>query len=128
MSRIFTAFLLAAVLTAGPTVAQTNAPNHAGFPVTIAGGGVVRFGKPLVVDLDNNGGAKEIVVGTCVNTVTSNPDCDGGRRLYVFNSNGTVRSGWPQFLAAEPASGPAAGDLDGDGVLEIVIGRGSVVA
>lgn len=120
--------LISLAFCAGATGAQTAAPNHAGFPKTVVNGGVVRFGKPLVVDLDstNNSGPKEIIVGTCVNSNTADAACEN-RLLYVFDNNGNVRAGWPQVLPGEPASGPAAGDLDGDGKLEIVIGFGSSV-
>src|SRR5436190_19513161 len=131
MSRPLPAYLLAAGLFASPVVA-VNATPHTGFPKVIASGGIVRFGKPLVVDLDGTNGPKEIVVATCVNTVTSNADCDGGRKLYVLDNNGNVFTppsgpGWPQSLTAEPYSGAAAGNLDGTGALEIVIGAGSGV-
>jgi len=129
MSRqgaFFSGWLVVLSLSAFPAFAQTAAPNHTGFPKLVTGGGVVRFGKPLVVDLDNNGGPKEIVVGACVNSNTSNPACED-RRLYVFDNAGNVRLGWPQSLPAEPYSSPAAADLDGDGVLEIVIGVGDAV-
>lgn len=118
--------LAAAWAGAEPAAAQTNAPNHAGFPKLVAGGGVVRFGKPLVVDLDNDNGPKEIVVGTCVNSNPGDGDCED-RRLYVFQNDGNIRAGWPRTLTAEPGSSPAAGNLDGDGTLEIVVGSGSGV-
>jgi hypothetical protein len=103
--------------------AQTAAPAHAGFPSFVTNSGVVTYSKALVVDLDNTGGPKSIVVGT-----------DQGQ-LFVFNHDGTVRSGWPvtpcppnfgQAAASELASSPAAGQLDADQPLEIVIGCGSV--
>ncbi len=42
--------------------------------------------------------------------------------LAVFNSNGQMRSGWPQRLVGSTAMGPAIGDLDGDGFAEIILG------
>jgi VCBS repeat protein/FG-GAP repeat protein len=127
-SATLVSWLAAGCLSSAAFAATTPAPNHTGFPKTVSGGGVVRFGKPLVVDLDstNNSGAKEIVVGTCVNSNTADAACEN-RRLYVFDHAGNVRAGWPQSLPAEPASSPAAADLDGDGVLEIVVGSGSGV-
>jgi hypothetical protein len=60
---------------------------------------------------------------------------DSGK-MFVFNSDGAVRPGWPQtpcppvsgHVASELVSSPAAGQLDDDNALEIVIGCGSVVA
>lgn len=108
---------LAALLLAAPA-ARAQAP-HPGFPAPANGNnlGLVTYGKTLVVDLDNNGGNQEIVVGT--NT----------GRLIVLNHDGTVRAGWAggRTLRSEVASSPAAGNLDADGQLEIVVGAGSAV-
>jgi hypothetical protein len=108
-------FCLIGLGLAGAASAQVNAPNHAGFPKTIVGAGVTRFSKPLVVDLDNNNGPKEIVVGT------------KNGKLYVFDNAGNIRAGWPQTLPSEIGSSPAAADLNGDGNLEIVVGCGTAV-
>jgi FG-GAP-like repeat/FG-GAP repeat len=115
MALIKNLALTSLLFVAASANAQTYAPNRAGFPLLIAGGGVARISKPLVVDLDSldNSGPKEIVVGT------------SSGKLYVIQANGTVRAGWPQTLPAEIASSPAAGNLDGDGDLEIVVGCGS---
>lgn len=104
--------------------AQTPASPNSGFPQSastnpnLAGVGVVTYSKALVVDLDNNGGPQEIVVGT-----------DKGR-LLVFNSDGTIRAGWGptgQAMPSEIASSPAAGQLVGSpsSPLEIVVGCGT---
>ena len=112
--KLFTC-LIALGLCAGTVSAQTNAPFHAGFPKTVPGAGVTRFSKPLVVDLDNNNGPKEIVIGT------------KNGKLYVFDNAGNIRSGWPQTLPTEIGSSPTAADLNGDGNLEIVVGCGTAV-
>ncbi len=103
---------------------QTPAPPNSGFPYAPVGNnlGVAGYNKALVVDLDNNGGTQEIVIGT------------QRGQLVVLDSAGNVRAGWPQtpcppvpgHLASELVSSPAAGQLDGDTALEIVIGCGSV--
>jgi hypothetical protein len=108
--------IVAAALAAAPAVAA-NAPLSAGFPATVAGSGIPLFSRPLVVDLDNNGTGKEIVVGT-----------DTGR-LVILDSNGSVRANVQVTTAAglptnHIASSPAAGQLDGDQQLEIVVGFG----
>lgn len=72
----------------------------------------------LLVDLDNNGGALEIVVGTKTG------------RLFVFDHHGSVRPGWAggKLLPTEIGSSPAAGQLDADTPLEIVVGCGTAAA
>jgi hypothetical protein len=111
------------LLSGTEALARMPAPPHSGFPKFVTGVGVVTYNKALIVDLDNNGGPKSIVVGT-----------DQGQ-LFVFDHAGNVRPGWPQTpcppnfgqsLASELASSPAAGQLDDDQPLEIVIGCGSV--
>lgn len=116
LNLIAGSWLLTFALSAG-VQGQTEAPKHAGFNPnkSVPGAGVVRISKPLVVDLDNNGSPKEIVVGT------------KNGRIYVFENDGDVRAGWPQIVASDIASSPAAGDLDGDGDLEVVVGFGSAV-
>jgi VCBS repeat protein/FG-GAP repeat protein len=91
---------------------SVNAPLRAGFPVVLPGSGPVERSKPAVGNLDNDASAKEIVVGTR----------DG--ELYVLNSNGTIRAGWPKSLPCEIASSPAIGDIDGDGFPDIAVGCG----
>jgi hypothetical protein len=81
-------------------------PLRPGFPVTLRGSGPVR--TPAVGDLDNDG-LKEIVVGTASGNV------------YVINSNGSIRLGWPKRMPATVAGGIAIGDVDGDGFPDIVV-------
>jgi len=88
------------------------APIRAGFPVGLPGSGPVERSKPAVANLDNDASPKEIVVGT------------RGGELYVLNSNGTIRAGWPKSLPCEIASSPAIGDIDGDGFPDIAVGCG----
>jgi subtilisin family serine protease len=44
---------------------------------------------------------------------------EGGTVMGLY-ANGRVRPGWPVSMTGSPAAGPAIGDLDGDGVPEIV--------
>lgn len=101
-----------ALLVASGAAAQTPAPSRPGWPVTLAGAGLVDFSKPVAADLDNDG-TQEIIVGTSAG------------KLYVLNADGTIRAGWPKTLPAGIASSPAVGDLDGDGFPDVVVGCGS---
>ncbi|MCL7413934.1 MAG: VCBS repeat-containing protein, partial [ANME-2 cluster archaeon] len=44
------------------------------------------------------------------------------QKLYVWDSNGTLITGFPMTLAGDIYSTPALADIDGDGLLEIAIG------
>jgi|GEM_PF-2401696 len=68
------------------------------------------YAAPVVADLDGDG-APEIIVGNLVKW-----------QVEVYNSNGRMRSGWPQILRSGVKSAAAVGDLNGDGTLEVVVG------
>ena len=82
-----------------------------GFPVYL--GFVIHHAvhTPAVADLDNDGVMDIVMAGQ-------------RSELYVFNNDGTLKTGWPQEMDDDDgaASSPAVADLDGDGDLEIVIG------
>ncbi len=68
--------------------------------------------SPVVANLDSYLGS-EIVFAT------------GGTdlKVYAVNGNGTsVYQNWPQSIGGSPRSSPAIGDVDMDGLLDIVIG------
>lgn len=69
-------------------------------------------------DIDKDG-QLEVIVGSAVSR-----EGGTGRRVYAWNSDGSVVQGWPKTTAGDMPSSPALGDLDGDGDLEIVIGCG----
>ena len=92
--------------------AQYLAPQRAGFPKLYAGAGTVRASAPAVGDLFKDG-RKEIVFGTA------------GRKVYVIFPDGSVAPGWPITMPSEIGAAPAIGDVDGDGIPDIVVACGS---
>ncbi|MFZ1319941.1 MAG: FG-GAP-like repeat-containing protein [Ignavibacteria bacterium] len=82
--------------------------NHLpGFPVSYSDGDINPF-KPInLYDLDNDG-SLEIIV------------CKIGESI-VFNSDGSIRQGWPQTYAGSCETNAAIGDIDNDGFAEIII-------
>ena len=60
-----------------------------------------------VADLDNDG-AREAIAGS------------GGYLIHAFSPNGGEPPGWPKYTQKWVMAAPAVGDIDGDGLLEIV--------
>lgn len=44
-----------------------------------------------------------------------------GQSVYVWNIDGSMVDGWPQLMSLPPNGAPAFGDVDGDGIDEIVV-------
>lgn len=90
---------------------STNVP---GFPITTE---QVIHSSPALGDIDDDG-QLEIVVGVGWGT--------SGREniVYAWNHDGTLLPNWPRVTDAVMKAPPALGDIDGDGVLEVVIGSG----
>jgi hypothetical protein len=98
----------------------TNAPVK--WSLRLSKAGTVKFSKPLLADLDDNG-KLEVIFCTEGSTLPNG----GQGQIYVIDNNGTsgsVRPGWPQPLPLGIYSSPAVGDLLGDGGREIVVGSG----
>jgi len=69
--------------------------------------------SPLVVDLDENNDL-EILIGR---------DSSGsGGMVLAWHHDGGLVSGWPQLTGSSVFDAPVAGDIDGDGEIEIVAG------
>ncbi len=90
-----------------------------GFPMST--GSTIGGSSPAVADIDNNG-SNELIFTT------------GGGEIYVVDEYGNNKAGWPVQLTNEEysaavtgvagSSSPAVDDLDGDGLMEIVVRDG----
>lgn len=80
----------------------------AGFPVTVGG---YASHTAAVADLTGDGDMEIVITGQRSD-------------LYVYNADGTLETGWPQYLDDDDgaSTSPALADLDNDGNLEIVVG------
>jgi M6 family metalloprotease-like protein len=81
--------------------------------VLVGGGGLPTRGQPILVDLDGDG-AKEIVFGT-----SSNPL--GGSLLVAVKVAGGPITSYTIPMYGSTTAPPAAADLDGDGLPEVVV-------
>lgn len=87
-----------------------------GWPYTVPFTSIRLLSAPAIADLDKDG-RKEIVVLNRYNN-----------SLYVLNSDGSPRSGWPNALEQDAHiawAHPVLADVDGDRKLEIVTAIGS---
>jgi hypothetical protein len=83
-------------------------PSFPGWPITISANGTFAPNdNPTFYDLDRDGDL-EILVGTSTGQV------------YIWNHDGSAFPGWPQTCSPYCQSGPAVGDIDGDGEPEVV--------
>lgn len=93
-----------------------DSSNVPGWPVTTDNN---IQSSPALGDIDGDG-QLEIVVGS-----GSSVEGGNGKKVYAWNGDGSLVSGWPQLASGDVPAPPALGDLDGDGDLEIVIGCGT---
>ncbi len=88
-------------------MSQTQPTPAAGFPLLIDSSGLSNpLEGPTLADL-NRDKQLEIVVAS-------------GNKVFVFRNNGSLFPGWPQTTTYATVNSPAVGDLDNDGVLDIV--------
>jgi hypothetical protein len=110
-------FSLALIAGGRVALAQSLPPGYAlkpGFPkqLNVNGHTGSSAAEPVWANLGLTAGRKSIIIGT------------SSKELYVVNYDGSVAPGWPQPLPGEVRSSAAVGDLDGDGLPDIVVGFG----
>ncbi|MCU1461221.1 MAG: repeat-containing protein [Acidimicrobiales bacterium] len=88
------------------------------------------WSSPTVVDLDHDG-YPEVVIGGDCDGAEGQPCFNGvpyqnhGGYVWVFDHNGAVKPGWPQWVPGQTVwSTPVVADLFNDGRLEVVSGTG----
>ena len=75
------------------------------------------YASPVAGDLDGDGQI-EIAVG-------SDADSSLGLNLALVDSHGELRSGWPTVFGTSEVRSIAAGDIDADGIAEILVNKTS---
>ena len=84
-----------------------------GFPFTMPNGDVNSYSSPVLADVDNDN-IREIIFGSHATS--------GGGFVYILKNNGTVLNGWPKQTNWWVYGPPALGYINGDNVIDIVVG------
>ena len=88
--------------------------NHLqGFPVAYNGNDLTNPKSLNLYDIDSDG-SLEIIVSKI-------------GQISVFNNNGIVRAGWPRNFTGISFANPAVGDLDNNGISEIVLSTVKII-
>jgi hypothetical protein len=103
-------------------VVQQDGTSYPGFPIQFTANNItISAPSPAVGDFDQDG-ELEIVAVRTISSLSAwlhviDTDVDGG-------TSGQNLTGWPQPLPGNSESSPVVGDLDGDGLLDILFGIG----
>lgn len=94
-------------------VLNSNGAMLPGFPVWVD---QVVQSAPAVGDIDGDG-RPEIVFGTG----SHYPVPQSSHRVYAVHCDGTTVAGWPVQVDGQVFTAPALGDLDNDGLVDVVV-------
>jgi PKD repeat protein len=99
-----------------PPVTVAPPPVQTGWPVTVTVGTLFPS-APTAVDMDGDGKQELIVVAGA--SASNGAD---QMKVWIYDAQGRVRTGWPQQLRGIAGLHPVVGDLDGDGRRELFVG------
>lgn len=92
---------------------HANGDSMPGFPFSMPNGDVNSYSSPVLVDV-NGDMQKEIVFGS--------HSLSSGGFVYILKNDGTVMPNWPKTTSQWVYGPPAVGYVDGDNVLDVVVG------